>query len=357
MAAIRQLFLLAAAFGLISGAAHAQQKYAGETLRVAEFGGSWQQWLLKNVAPRFEQETGAKIQYTPGIPMQFMAQMVANKGQSPPFDVANLSDDLGPQATRQDLVLTVPESALVPNLAKLPPAGRQPGGLGPALFVAPAGIVYDADKFAQNGLPEPSDWDVLTNPKLAGHVALPDITFVYRALYAAINYYKTGDETKIEGSLALIKSIKDPMIYTDFPTLQTRFNGGEIWAVVGSAGYLLRLKQTGRNLKVAVPKAKDGKTGAGFAALTPIKGTTKLDLAQIYINIALATDIQTAMVRDVGFAPANLEAIKAAAADPSLAPLIVSDPVQLDASFKTNWADLNKALPEWVEKWNRVVRR
>lgn len=357
MAAIRLIVLVAAAIGLIAGGAHAQQKYAGQTLRVAEFGGSWQQWLLKNIAPRFEQETGAKVEYVPGIPVQFMAQMVSNKGQTPPFDLANLSDDLGPQATAQDLVSSAPNPALTPNLGKLPPSGQRPGGLGPALFVAPGGIVYDADKFAQAGLPEPADWDALTNPKLAGHVALPDITFVYRALYAAINYSKTGDQTKIEGSLDLIKAIKDPMIYTDFPTLQTRFNGGEIWAVVGSAGYLQRLKQSGRNLKLAIPKAKDGKTGAGFAALTPLKGSTKLDLAQIYINIAIATDMQAAMVRDVGFAPTNLEAIKVVAADPALAPLVVSDPAQLDAAFKTNWTDLNKALPEWIEKWNRTVRR
>ena len=97
MAGVRQLLLFAIALGLTSGTAHAQQKFSGQTLRVAEFGGSWQQWLLKNIAPRFEQETGAKVEYLPGIPVQFMAQMVSNKGQSPPFDLANLSDDLAPQ--------------------------------------------------------------------------------------------------------------------------------------------------------------------------------------------------------------------------------------------------------------------
>ncbi len=357
MAGVRQLLLFAIALGLTSGTAHAQQKFSGQTLRVAEFGGSWQQWLLKNIAPRFEQETGAKVEYLPGIPVQFMAQMVSNKGQSPPFDLANLSDDLAPQATQQDLVSTEPNPVLTPNLAKLPPAGQRPGGLGPAVFVSAAGIVYDSDRFAQSRLPEPADWDALIDPKLAGHVAIPDITFVYRALYAAINYLKTGDQTNLDGSLALIKAIKDPMIYTDFPTLQTRFNGGEIWAVLGSSGYLLRLQQTGKNLKFALPKTRDGNTGSGFAALTPIKGSSKLELAQTYINIAIATDVQTKMVREVGFGPTNLEAIKATAADPKLASLIISDPVQLEAVFKTNWTDLNKALPEWIEKWNRAVRR
>jgi putative spermidine/putrescine transport system substrate-binding protein len=151
------LLALVVVLSLTAGAAQAQQKYAGQTLRVAEFRGSWQQWLLKNIAPRFEQATGAKVEYVPGIPVQFIAQMVANKGQSAPFDVANLSDDLGPQATQQDLVSTEPNPALTPNLDKLSPGGRRPGGLGPALFLSAGGIVYDADKFAQNGLPEPTD--------------------------------------------------------------------------------------------------------------------------------------------------------------------------------------------------------
>jgi putative spermidine/putrescine transport system substrate-binding protein len=357
MARFRRLLLLATALGLISGVAQAQQKFSGQTLRVAEFGGSWMQWLLKNVAPRFEQETGAKVEYVPGFPGQFMAQMVSSKGQSPPFDVANLSDDLGPQATSQDLVSTEPNPALTPNLAKLPPAGQRPGGLGPGLFISAGGIVYDADKFAQNGLPEPKDWDALTDPKLAGHVALPDITFVYRAIYAAINHLKTGDQTNLEGSLALIKAIKNPVIYSDFPTLQTRFNGGEIWAVMGSSGYLLRLQQSGKNLKFVVPPSRDGKTGSGFAALTPIKGSRNLDLAQVYINIAISTEVQTSMVREVGFGPTNLDAIKAVSSDPKFAPLIITDPAQLDAAFKTNWTDLNRALPDWIEKWNRTVRR
>jgi len=55
MAGVRQLLLFAIALGLTSGTAHARQKFSGQTLLVAEFGGSWQQWLLKNIAPRFEQ--------------------------------------------------------------------------------------------------------------------------------------------------------------------------------------------------------------------------------------------------------------------------------------------------------------
>src|SRR5271166_5755590 len=108
MTAVRPLFLLAIALGLSSGIARAEEKFTGQTLRVAEFGGSWQQWLLRTIAPRFQQETGAKVEYVPGIPVQFMAQMVSAKGQTPPFDVANLSDDLAPQATSQDLVATAP---------------------------------------------------------------------------------------------------------------------------------------------------------------------------------------------------------------------------------------------------------
>jgi putative spermidine/putrescine transport system substrate-binding protein len=346
--------------GFGAGDAMAQQAgpFAGQTLKVATFGGSWQQWVAKTVGSKFKAQTGADVEFVPGIPVQFLAQMVANKGQSVPFDTVDLSDDLGPQAAAQDLLVPKVDPAVVSNLAKLPEAARNPNGmLGPANFVSVAGVVYDADKFKEAGLAEPVNWDALADPKLAGHVAIPDITFVYRSIYAAINNLKTGDPTNFDGALGWVKSLKDPVIYNEFPSLQTRFGGGEIWAIVGSAGYVLRLASTGKHIKFVVPASKGGMTGAGFSSISPVKGTTKLALAQHWINIFLATDTQVAMINEVGFAPVNREAIDRMKSDPKVGSLIVSDPAQLDAAFKANWTDINKAFPDWVERWNKTVRR
>ena len=39
----------------------------------------------------------------PGNPQQFLAQLIASKGQTPPFDLAEMSEDTGLQAARLDL--------------------------------------------------------------------------------------------------------------------------------------------------------------------------------------------------------------------------------------------------------------
>lgn len=360
---IRRILAVAAVLVAANGAAFAQadggtKKYAGQTLRVATFGGTWQKWVEQTVGSRFKEETGADVQFVPGIPAQFMAQMASAKGQTPPFDVVDLTFDLGPQVKAQDLVIAKLDPALVPNLLKLPEFARSAGGmLGPTNVVSPQGILYDAAKLREAGIPEPKDWDDLANPKLAGHVAMPDITFVFRAVYAAVNFRKTGDPTNFNGSVEWVKSIKQPIIFNDFPTLQTRFAGGQIWAIVGGAGYLRRLSQNAPELKFVFPPAKGGHNGSSFTSVSVVKGTPRPELAQIWINTFISTPVQTAMAKELGYATANLEAMAAVKDDPAIGPLIFRDEQGLGETYKIDYGPINKAFPDWVESWNRSVRR
>jgi putative spermidine/putrescine transport system substrate-binding protein len=331
--------------------------YAGQTLRVAIFGGSWQQWQQKVAEPRFKAMTGANVEYTPGSPVQFMPAIVAAKGQNVPFDVSPLSDDIAPQAAQQGLILTDYDAKLMPNLQKLPEVLRPTKLRGPSDFISLNGVVYDPAKFRENGIPEPNDWDVLANPKLAGHVAIPDITFVYRVIYAAINYWKTGDRYNVDGTLDWVRSLKDPIIYGDFATLQTRFNSGEIWAVVGSAGYIVRFRGAGKNMAFIIPQTRDERGGVAFSTLNVVKGTTKAELAQIWIDNFLSTEVQTSMVKEIGFAPTNMEVTAEMQKVPDLKQLVLSDESQLKIAVGTDWSKLSAVYPQWIDKWNRVVRR
>ncbi len=103
MAAIRQMFLLAAAFGLDLRAANAQQKYAGETLRVAEvWADHGSSGYLKNSGIVSKGEREAKNPAHAGHSNAVHGTDGGQQRSEPTsFDVANLSDDLGPQAIRQ----------------------------------------------------------------------------------------------------------------------------------------------------------------------------------------------------------------------------------------------------------------
>lgn len=343
---------------LILSAVSSAQDYKGQTLRVATFGGTWQQWAARTIEPVFTAKTGAKVEFVPGAPPQHLASLVAARGANVPFDVAELSEDVAEQAAKQQLIVVDLNTALIPNLSKVPPEWRGSKQHGPMSFVSLNGLVYDADKFAAAGLQPPTTWDALADPKLAGRVALPDITFVYRTIYASINELKTGDQTNLDGSLAWVRTLARPVIYGDFPTLQTRFGGGEVWAVVGSAGYVFRLTTAGRNLKfVMQPSGKDRVGSANFLTLQPVKGSTKAELAHHWINAWLSTEVQLKMVQQVGFAPTNLEAAAEAAKDPKVAPLVVSTVADTGKLFIADAQKINAVFGEWVDKWNRVVRR
>lgn len=354
-------YMLAALLALTpvagAGAQTASQEFAGQTLRVATFGGSWQQWEQKVIEPRFVAATGAKVEYTPGAPAQFLSAMVAAKGQNVPFDLAPLNDDILLEAGRQGLLETHYDKALMPNADRLFDELKPNQAHGPSDFVSLNGVLYDAAKFRENGLPVPTDWAVLNDPKLAGHVAVPDIGFVYRIIYANINYWKTGDKYDLDGTLEWLKKIEDPVIYADFPTLQTRFNSGEIWAVLGSAGYVLRFRRQGKEMEFVVPQARDEKGGVTFSTLNLVKGSPQSRLAQIWMNVAISDEVQTSMVQEIGFGASNKFVSDKLRQDPATRKLLVENEEQLKIAVGTDWAKMRAVLPQWLDKWNRTVRR
>ncbi|HWU61740.1 MAG TPA: extracellular solute-binding protein [Ensifer sp.] len=353
----RVLTAFAVAGALFAGNAQAQE-FAGKTLKVATFGGSWQEWVKANVEPKFKAATGANVEYISGFPMKHLTSLISFKGQAAPFDVVELSDDVTYEALKQDLLQTGLDMALIPNAQYLPEPWRNMDNAGPAYFVVLQGVIYDADKFKAANIDAPKSWDDLANPALAGHVALPDVSFTYRPIYAAIDAEKTGDQANFKGSLDWVSSIKNPVIYGDAPTLQTRFGGGEIWAVVGAAGYLQRLSAKSPNLRFVMFPGPGKTQGIGaLGQVRIVKNSPNAKLAHYWINTFLDTEVQVSLAQKIGFAPANINAAKTAAQDPKLAPLVMSDASGLEKLFQADWSKLNPVLPDWIDRWNRAVRR
>lgn len=341
----------------LAAGANAQQ-FAGQTLRVATFGGSWQAWVAANVEPIFHAATGASVEYVQGYPMRHFTTLVASQGQAAPFDVVELSDDVTMEALSQGLLQTGLNMDLIPNAQYLPEPWRNMDDAGPAYFVVYQGVIYDHARFEEAGIPAPTGWADLANPALAGHVAVPDVAFTYRPIYAAINLEMTGDQANFQGSLDWLASLTDPIIYSDAPTLQTRFDGGEVWAVVGAAGYLLRLGANNPNLEFTMFDVDGVGDGIGaIAQLRIVKDSPNLELAHYWIDAFLSSPAQTSMVETIGFAPVNLQAAATASTDPRLDGLVLTDASEMEHLFMADWSVLNPVLPEWLDQWNRTIRR
>lgn len=347
---------IGAAIGLIS-AALADQPYAGQTLRFATFGGAWQKWVEQTVVPRFTHETGANVEFVPGNPQQFLAQLIASKGQTPPFDLAEMSEDTALQAARLDLVDLKFDPSLIPNLAKLAPRWQPDDHRGPVLWTTGVVILYVPEKLKAAGVSGPVTWETLTRPELKGHVALPDISQPQRGIWAAINKNKTGDETDFRASLQAVREIQDPIIYSSAAALQTRYNDGGVWAIVGISPWKPRFDPKGDALAIADYRVGD-KTRIVQTSIALIpKGTPRKVLAEMFINVYLSVEVQKSLTRTQGAGPSNLEAAAELKKDPALAPLVISSAQEADQSFFPDWEKLTSVYPRWVDQWNRAMRR
>src|SRR6185369_777102 len=148
-------------------------RFDGVTLRVATYGGPWKDGLQALIATEME-KLGAKVEFTTGPPSAHLAKLIAARGKAPPFDLTEVDEPSAPLFLRAD-VLQKYDVAKLPNAAGLVSPIAKDGRLVPD-WVFEDGVVYNADKFKELGLPKPTRYRDLLDPKLKGRVGVPDIS-------------------------------------------------------------------------------------------------------------------------------------------------------------------------------------
>ncbi len=111
------------ACGVSPEVSFAQQSYAGQTLRVATWGGTWVDAIKKSVGDKFEAATGAKVSYVVGNPPEYATQVIAAHGTNVPFDVIYTDGGTQTDLVQQGLLEKL-DSKAVPNVVD--PRGFKP---------------------------------------------------------------------------------------------------------------------------------------------------------------------------------------------------------------------------------------
>jgi putative spermidine/putrescine transport system substrate-binding protein len=292
------------------GSGSGTQKYKGDTLRVANCCGPWNAATSAGVDKRFEQLTGAKLAYTEAYPEQLAPQVISAHGTNPPYDVVFTDDQVQTELAKLGLIEKAnPATLTVAKQVQLAPLNP---GYPPGTWLYYIGFAYNAQKFKQLGIPAPTSWSDLFNPKLAGHVSIPSLStpqgFQTVAAAAAVAGASQYDLSAGVKQLARLKLYN---VYSSSSQYQTDLSNGNTWLTVAADGRAWQLVDAGKPIKFVVPtlpgSSKKGYYAREFVDIT--KGAKNLQLAEIYQELASDATTQEAVALGADYSPILQSAI------------------------------------------------
>jgi putative spermidine/putrescine transport system substrate-binding protein len=320
------------------------------TLRVTTNGGDFEQFSEQYLGQRFTADTGIKIEYIAGNPPDQVQKLIASRGRPVPFDVAGLDDKTQPEAIAANTLMKL-DPAEVPNLAHLYDAARQKDGYGPAMLFWSWGLIYNERAFHDAGIPPPTSWNDLWNPKLAGKVAIADIAgpggvdFVLKAAQLA-----GGSETNLTPGLEKIAKLHVQSYYSSSNDIRTKLLSGDVWAAPWNNGRSWNLIDAGFPGRFIYPKE------GGFlhtSTIDVVAGTKYPKEAQRYINYNLDPLYQLALLY-FPYGPVTSSLDQVLKDYPELAKKVPTG--SLSELSVPDWKTVFSQYADLVDQWNRIVK-
>jgi putative spermidine/putrescine transport system substrate-binding protein len=287
-----------------SSGASATGKYKGVTLKVANCCGVWDKATSAGVDKRFEQLTGAKIAYTEAYPEEAAPSIITAHAQNPPYDVLFDDDETQTELAKLGLLdkynpATLTEAKQVP----LPPLNA---GYPPGAWLYYIGFAYNYKKFQQLGIPAPTSWSDLFNPKLAGHVSIPALSTPqgFQTVAAAAKVAGASQYDLAAGIKQLAK-LKLYNVYSSSSQYQTDLSNGNTWLAVVADGRAWQLVDAGVPVHFVVPTLPGSDKKAYYAReyVDILTGTPHRQLADIYQQLASDAVTQASVALGAGYSP------------------------------------------------------
>ena len=293
----------------------------------------------------FEEICDCTLVVETGNSVERMAKIEAN-ASNPVIDMAVIASQDALELARKDLLAQLDVSKLA-NLSKLYSAAQDPIGDNFAVgytFYA-SSIVYRSDLIKVNS------WADLLDEKLAGNVALPNITGTQGPLTLMMLDKAAGnDGSDLTGVISEVGKHADDIVtfYSRSSELTQLMNQEEV--IAAPVGRFAWSAFKDSPLPFAWAEPAEGQAG-GMNVMVMTKGNGNEDLAYQFMDYWLSTEVQTKVAEALVDSPANAE-------------VVVSDE---SADNLTYGADLINSLnllspaeiidnrEAWVEQWNTEV--
>ncbi|MFA6784635.1 MAG: ABC transporter substrate-binding protein [Sphaerochaeta sp.] len=314
----------------------------GRTLVVGVWGGPQEEIIREHVVKKFEEETGAKVEFVLGGSSDRYARIYSELN-NPSMDVVYLSMAQTEQANKDGVILA-PNPQRVPEYNNLYPIAKGSGGYGVALMAI--GLMYNTDRFKT----PPDSWLEMWKPENKGKVA----PFVFpgtqgTAFLVMAAKVHGGSETNIAPGFDAIKQLKPfPMILSGIDEMNLAFQQGDIWLAPQMDGYAYNFKDAGGPVDFILPK-EGAVLSMNCAAVT--KNTKNADLAEMFINIHLSQDCQEAYAEVLKYGPTN----KNVKLSENLGSKVVYGDAAVAKLYALDNASVTKNQSAWADRWNKEI--
>jgi putative spermidine/putrescine transport system substrate-binding protein len=319
---------------------------AAETLIVNSYGGSFEEFMRKQIIPPFEKETGVEIQLDVGLGKGWLANLRAAGPDNPPYDVLMTNEAWASIERSEGFFEPIPV-AKVPNMKDLHPIARLPDDNGVIAILSPIGLAYRTDMIDI----APTSWtDLWNNQDYRGQIGMYTITnsagYMFVMMTAQIY---GGSQYKTDVALDKIKELL-PFPQVDFSgTMETMLTRGEVAIGPLDSAAVARLKLGGAPLEWAAPKEGVFMFEQVFCML---KGSKKKEAGYKWIDYQLRPDTQQKWVEGYYYSPTNLKT----KVPEKLQPLVPIRGKRLDEVILWDWKTANENRDKVIEEWNKQMR-
>jgi len=350
-AILRSALALVGAITLCPGLTHAQPAGVESEVVLGGYGGTYEQFTQKLIIPAFEKATGIKVKLVVGTALSNYAKVVAARN-NPEIDVY-WSNELTHAAGKQQGLYEKLDPKVVTNLSDVYDSAKDPDGIGVASHVQATGFQYNSKAFRDAGIPAPTSWNDLFDPRLKGKVALYSFNVAFsQDLLVLLTKVAGGTEKDVRPGLERLKALKasgNLAMFASSPAeLDNMLIQGQAWITVNGGPRAYILKDRGAPIDFASPKE-----GAGYFTnyFDVVKNAPHPKAAQLLVNFLTSPEIQLVIAREIVAAPINRKVV----IPDSLIGKIPLGDEQLKKLVRIDRAEMNRQLDNWTELWNREI--
>lgn len=319
--------------------------FKGQTLVVTSYGGTWEEFLRKDILPDFEKQTGAKVELAVGLSKDWMAKLRAAGKGNPPYDVVIANETWVSGGRAEGHFMSLPADK-IPALKDIHPALRNKDDNGVLGLLNPLGIAYRTD-LVKN---PPKSWKDLWKPEYKGKLGIYSINNSAAPMFLMLlGKIYANDPKNMDVAFEKVKALK-PFKQTDFSgDMEKLLTQGEVEIGILDAPAAARLKKQGVKVEFVIPEE-----GMFMfeQSMNMTAGSKVKDLAAAFIQYMLSEPVQTKWAGAYYVTPGNTR-VKIEGELKGLIPVTAN---QVDKIHQWDWNWVNGgAKDKMIERWNKEI--